>query len=73
MRLVRPSRLVEVLADDVWRPGFLEVWRRDGDSWLAYVRYMTGPGMRRPGLSRPSPTSAAGGRAGLVDPMALLV
>jgi hypothetical protein len=26
--------------------GFLESWRRDGDSWLAYVRYMVGPGVR---------------------------
>jgi hypothetical protein len=46
MRYVRPTRLVEVLADDLWRPGFIEAWRRDGDCWLAYVRYMVGPGMR---------------------------
>jgi hypothetical protein len=46
MRSVRPPRLVEVLADDEWRPGFLEAWRRDGDSWVAYVRYMVEPGMR---------------------------
>ena len=46
MRIVRPPRLVEVLTDDVWRPGFLEAWRRVGDSWVAYVRYMVGPGMR---------------------------
>ena len=38
MRPVRPPRLVEVFADDVWRPGFLEAWRRDGDNWVAYVR-----------------------------------
>jgi hypothetical protein len=47
MRLVRPPRLVEVSVDDIWRQGFLEAWRRDGDSWLAYVRYAVGPGMRR--------------------------
>jgi hypothetical protein len=46
MRLVRPRRVGEVFADDVWRQGFLEAWRRDGDSWVAYVRYMVGPGMR---------------------------
>ena len=46
MRTVRPPRLVEVLAGDTWHPGFLEAWRRDGDGWLAYVRYIKGPGMR---------------------------
>ena len=46
MRIVRPPWLVEVSVVDTWRPGFLEAWRRDGDSWLAYVRYMEGPGMR---------------------------
>ena len=45
-RPTAPPRLVEVFADDVWRPGFLEAWRRDGASWVASVRYMTGPGMR---------------------------
>ncbi len=46
MRLVRPPRLVWVLADNTWYQGFLEAWGRDADRWRAFVRYAVAPGMR---------------------------
>lgn len=34
------------LVGDAWFQGFLERWRRDGERWLAMVRYWTGPGFQ---------------------------
>jgi hypothetical protein len=38
---VEPAKLVEVMRDDVWHPGFLEGWRLDAGRWRAFVRYST--------------------------------
>jgi hypothetical protein len=46
MRLVRPPRLVGVLADDTWYQGFLEARRPDADGGQAFVRYAVAAGMR---------------------------
>jgi hypothetical protein len=42
MRRVDPPKLVRVRRNDTWHRGRLQAWRRDGDGWLAYVRYSVG-------------------------------
>ena len=41
---VDAARPVEVLHEGWWSAGFLYAWRRDGESWRAFVRYSVKPG-----------------------------
>jgi hypothetical protein len=59
MRRVDPPRCVQVRRGEGWYGGWLQAWRRDGDGWLAYVRYSVGVGMQHlewVGVERVKPT-----------------
>jgi hypothetical protein len=46
---------VEVRVDGKWWPGWLDPqdWRKDGDRWVALVRWSTGPAENRMATVRP--------------------